>query len=184
MKKPYVIVLTGASSVGKKPIVKALLEDKELDLNYCKSLTTRPKREDEIDGQDYFFISHDSFVKEVKEKKILEYTEFNGYYYGTSREQIEFLLSIGKNVLIDVEAQGVGQIKLILPEALCVFVEPSSMEDLEQQIRDRYNDNEFSMKHRINKAKMEMELLPLFRHTVKVDNVNEAVEDIKRFVVE
>lgn len=182
MKKPFVIVLTGASSVGKKPIKMALLEDKEMELHYAKSMTTRPKKEEEIDGVDYYFIDYPKFNKAVKERKLIEFTEFGGNFYGIPREQVELLQYLGKNILIDVEAQGVGQVKLAIPEAICVFVQPESAEDLENHIRERYKDNEASMNERLIKAKVEMDLLPLFRNTVIVTDTKKAVEEIKEII--
>ena len=85
---------------------------------------------------------------------MLEYTEFGGYYYGTPCQQVDFLINQGKNVLIEVEAQGVGQIKLKHPDALCVFVIPENMEELEKQIRLRYKDDETTIQQRLNKAQM------------------------------
>lgn len=184
MKKPLLLVLTGASSVGKKPLSEALLKDLDLDLHYAISLTTRPKKEHEEDGKHYFFVDHPRFAQFIKERRLLEFTEFGGYFYGTILEQVTLLLDIGKNVLIDVEAQGVGQIKLAFPKALCIFVEPEDMNELETQIWERYEDERTNAQQRINKAKVEMELLPLFKHRVKVNDIDKAVADIKDIIEE
>lgn len=181
MKKPFVIVLTGASSVGKTPIKEALLNDKELDLHYTISVTTRPKREDEVDGKDYFFISIKEFKEMVHNKQLCEFTNFGGYYYGIPKQQIDMLKSLNKNILIDTEVQGVGQAKLYLPEAVCVFIEPESFETLKCQIEDKYKDSQ-TLHERLNKAKCEMDLLSLFRHVVSVCDTNKAVADIKGFI--
>ena len=113
----------------------------------------------------------------------MEFAEFDGYYYGTPRKQVDFLLNSGKNVLIEVEAQGVGQIKLKHPDAVSVFVMPESIEELEKQIRLRYND-EASAKRRISKASVEMELASLFVHQVKNTDPKQAAEQIKSYVQE
>ena len=129
MNKGLLFVLTGASSVGKKDIRDRLLQDNELHLNYSISMTTRPKREEEVDGKDYYFVDHEAFAHALRNHELLEYTEFDGYYYGTPKHQVDFLLNSGKNVMIEVEAQGVGQIKLQYPDALCVFVEQMCIRD-------------------------------------------------------
>ena len=116
------IVLSGASSVGKSGIKEALLKDDSLDLLYVNSMTTRPMKEGEKDGVDYLFTDTKSFANAIKNKELLEYTEFNGYYYGTPKDQVEFLLAHGKNVLVDVSADGVGPIKLNVPSALYALV--------------------------------------------------------------
>lgn len=183
MKKGILLILTGASSVGKGDIRDLLMEDKDLHLFYSISMTTRPQREDEIDGKDYYFVDYEAFAQAVRNKELLEFAEFDGYYYGTPRKQIDFLLNSGKNVLIEVEAQGVGQIKLKHPEAVSVFVMPESIEELEKQIRLRYND-EASAKRRISKASVEMELASLFVHQVKNTDPKQAAEQIKAYVQE
>lgn len=183
MKKGTLLILTGASSVGKGDIRDQLMDDEELHLFYSISMTTRPKRENEVDGKDYYFVDYEAFAQAVRNKDLLEFAEFDGYYYGTPRKQVDFLLNSGKNVLIEVEAQGVGQIKLKHPEAVSVFVMPESIEDLETQIHLRYND-QASANRRISKARVEMELAPLFAHQVKNTDPKQAVEQIKSFVRE
>jgi len=184
MKKGLLFVLTGASSVGKKDIRDQLLQDETLHLNYSVSMTTRPQKAEETDGKDYYFVDHEIFAQAVRNHQLLEYTEFDGYYYGTPKHQVDFLLNCGKNVMIEVEAQGVGQIRLVYPDALCVFVEPQSMEDLEKQIIHRYRDDEAGAKRRISKAMVEMELSSLFRYKVKNTNTDAAYEAIRDLLTE
>lgn len=183
MAKGLVIILSGASSVGKGTIRKALLEDPDLKLFYSISMTTRPKREEEVDGKDYYFVTHKEFAEAVKKKELLEYTEFNGYYYGTPKNQVEFLCEMGKNVLVEVEAQGVGPIKLNMPEAIAFFIMPSSLEELEKQISELYKDDDATISRRISKAKMDMELAPLFKNTVVNNDVEKAHQQIKEVIL-
>ncbi|MDD6466750.1 MAG: guanylate kinase [Erysipelotrichaceae bacterium] len=178
------IVLSGASSIGKKDMKKALLEDKDLGLLYVISMTTRPKKENEVDGVDYYFTETKNFAKSVSNKELLEYTEFNGYYYGTPKNQVMFLLQQNKNVLVDVEAEGVGPIKLNVPEALCIFLMPKSLEDLEQHIHDVYGDDTANERLRINKARMEMEIAPLFRNQVVMDDFDQAFLETKKMILD
>ena len=119
----------------------------------------------------------------MKNKELLEYTEFNGYYYGTPKAQVDFLVSKGKNVLIEVEAQGVGPIKLNIPDSVAFFVMPTSDEELEKQITERYKDDEASVTRRLNKAKMEMELAPLFRNVVTNEDGEAAYRQIKEVIL-
>ena len=184
MKKGTVVVLSGASSVGKGEIRDLLLADKDLNLFYSVSETTRPKKEDEVDGKDYYFVTHEAFANSVKNKELLEYTEFNGYYYGTPKAQIDYLVNLGKNVLIEVEAQGVGSIKLNMPESIAFYVMPTSFEELEKHIVERYHDDEASIQRRLNKAKMDMEIAPLFRNVVYNDDPEKAYLQIKEKVLQ
>ncbi len=182
MKKGTVIILSGASSVGKGAIRSALLEDKDMNLMFSISMTTRPQKANEVDGKDYYFVSHKGFADAVKNKELLEYTEFNGYYYGTPRQQVEFLIKQGKNVLIEVEAQGVGPIKLNIPDSIAFFVMPTSFDQLEKQINEIYKDDKASIERRLNKAKMDMEIAPLFRNVITNESVEAAVSQIKEIV--
>ena len=113
----------------------------------------------------------------------MEYTEFNGYYYGTPKAHLDFLLEQGKNVLLEVEAQGVGPLKLNYPDALAVFVMPKSIEDLEKQINLVYGDHEASAQNRLNKAKMDMEIASLFRNIVYNDDTDRAYHQIKELIL-
>ncbi|MBQ7891597.1 MAG: guanylate kinase [Erysipelotrichaceae bacterium] len=183
MSKGLVVILSGASSVGKGAIRERLLHDPELKLFYSISMTTRPAKGDEVDGKDYYFVSHKEFADAVKKKELLEYTEFNGYYYGTPKNHVEFLRSKGKNVLIEVEAQGVGPIKLNVPDAVAFFVMPESLEELEKQIHLLYKDDEASITRRINKAKMDMEIAPLFKNVVYNNDTDLAVSQIKEVIL-
>ncbi len=183
MSKGLVVILSGASSVGKGAIRERLLNDPELKLFYSISMTTRPAKGDEVDGKDYYFVSHKEFADAVKKKELLEYTEFNGYYYGTPKNHVEFLRSKGKNVLIEVEAQGVGPIKLNVPDAVAFFVMPESLEELEKQIHLLYKDDEASITRRINKAKMDMEIAPLFKNVVYNNDTDLAVSQIKEVIL-
>ena len=184
MKKGLLIVYSGPSGVGKSTILHEVLKDESLNLEFSVSMTTRLPREGEIDGKDYFFVSKETFKKAIEEDKFLEHARYVGNYYGTPRDQVEFLLRIGKNVLIEVEAQGVGSILLNLPEAVSFFVMPENEEQLIHQISSLYKDDEASVKLRINKAKLEMQLAPLFRHVVYNNDPDKAVSEIKKVVLE
>ena len=106
MSKGTLLVLTGASSVGKAAIREQLLNDPSMKLFYSISMTTRPQKPEEQDGVDYYFVDQKTFASAVRNHELLEYTQFDGYYYGTPLAYIDFLLRIGKNVLLEVEAQG------------------------------------------------------------------------------
>lgn len=184
MENGKLLVLTGASSVGKGTIRELLMKDEALRFFYSISMTTRPQRENEVDGEDYYFVDYKSFAHAVRNREMLEYTEFDGYYYGTPKNQIDFLIEKGKNVLVEVEAQGVGQVKLHYPDAISVFVTPENMEELEKQIRLRYKDDAASAQRRISKASVEMEMAALFEHTVTNTDASLAKEQIKTWLLE
>ena len=184
MNKGLLFVLTGASSVGKEDIRDRLLGDGQLHLNYSISMTTRPKRGEEVDGRDYYFVNHKDFADAVRDHRMLEYTEFNGYYYGTPAEHVEFLTAMGKHVLISVEAQGVGQIRIKHPDNKAFFLVPTSLAVLEKQIRQRYHSDEASINLRMNKAKTELELANIFGTCVPLTSGEEVFSIIKKELLE
>ena len=159
------------------------MADKDLNLTFTVSMTTRQPKANEVEGKDYFFVSHRDFAEAVKNREFLEYTEFNGYYYGTPKKQVEDLIASGKNVLIEVEAQGVGGLKLNLPQAIAFFVMPESFEELEKQIQELYHDDQASVERRLSKAKMEMELAPLFNHVVSNNDPDASEKQIKEVLL-
>lgn len=183
MAKGLVVILSGASSVGKGDIRDRLLNDEDLKLFYSVSETTRPQKEGEIDGKDYYFVTHKEFADSIKNHELIEYTEFNGYYYGTPKSQVDFLVDKGKNVLIEVEAQGVGGIKLNYPDSIAFYVMPTSMEELEKHIIEMYKDDQATVERRLSKAKLDMEIAPLFRNIVYNDDPDKAVAEIKEKIL-
>lgn len=185
MGKGLVVILSGACSVGKHDISNRLINDSDLKLMDSISMTTRPKRDSEVDGKDYYFVDFKTFANAVKEGDLLEYTEFNGWYYGTPRNQVEFLVNSGKNVLVTVEAQGAGNIRLEMPDSVAIFITPSSIEELEANINALYSDDQASAQRRINKAKMEMEIAPLFDNVVATNEDSEVVyANVKKIIVD
>ena len=184
MAKGLVVILSGVSSIGKDQVRQKLLDDPELGLMDIISLTTRPKKETEKDGWDYYFVNHKDSANAVRDHRMLEYTEFNGYYYGTPAEHVEFLTAMGKNVLISIEAQGVGQIRIKHPDNKAFFLVPTSLDELEKQIRQRYHADESGINLRMNKAKTELELANIFGTCVPLTSDEEAFNVIKTELLE
>ena len=183
MGEGCVVILSGVSSIGKDRVKELLLKDPELGLMEIISLTTRPKRADEKDGLDYYFVDHRNFAAAAREHRLLEYTEFNGYYYGTPAEHAEFLMAMGKNVLICVEAQGVGQIRIKHPDNMAFFLVPTSMAELEKQVRQRYKDDLSGIALRLNKAQTELELAEMFGVCVTLTSDEEAYQTIRTALI-
>ena len=120
----------------------------------------------------------------MRDHRMLEYTEFNGYYYGTPAEHVEFLTAMGKHVLISVEAQGVGQIRIKHPDNKAFFLVPTSLAVLEKQIRQRYHSDEASINLRMNKAKTELELANIFGTCVPLTSDEKVFSIIKKELLE
>ena len=148
------IVISGPGGVGKDTIAKELV-NKGIAI-YSVSMTTRKKRSNEIDGKDYFFVDINTFENNIKDGKILEYTLFNGNYYGTPSEFIFNNLEKGTNVIGVLDIKGVLNVEKIYPEAISIFIMPPSFEELEKRIRNRNTDYEEVIKERLEIAKDEI----------------------------
>lgn len=183
-----VILITGPSGVGKGTIEKELFKDEKLNLVFSVSATTRPKREGEIEGYHYFFIEKDKFFKLIEEDKFLEYNNHFDNYYGTLTSEVEKKLSQNKNVLIEVETNGAVNIINKLKQQkredilISIFIVPPSMKELEARIRKRKTETEEQIKKRLKRAEEELQYKLYFQHVIKNDNINIAVEKIKKII--
>ncbi|MBQ9823689.1 MAG: guanylate kinase [Solobacterium sp.] len=176
--KGLLIVLSGPSGVGKGTILKEVMKDESLKLAFSISMTTRAKREGEVDGVNYFYVTRDEFEQAVRDGKMLEYAEFVGNYYGTPLEYVEKLRNEGINVILEIEVQGCLQVQEKEPDALTIFIVPPSMEELENRIRGRKTEAEEIIQQRLAKAESEMEMLNKYKYVVCNDDVELAADII------
>ena len=171
MSKGRLFVLSGASGVGKSTIVKKLME-KRSDILFSVSATTREPREGEVDGVHYNFITEKKFQDMIKNNEFLEYDEHSKAFYGTPLAQLEEKLERG-DVVLDVEPAGTKILREKRPQAILIFIEPPSMEELERRLRNRGDTNEEQVAMRMERAKWEMKQAPWYDHVV----INDVVED-------
>lgn len=180
--KGSLIVFTGPSGVGKGTIVKELFKDID-NLEFSISVTTRPRREEEKDGINYFFKTRDEFEKLIKNDQLLEYAEFVGNYYGTPRDFVEAKLNNGKDVFLVIEVQGALQIKKKFPEAVMIFLLPPSFDELEDRLRKRRTEDEKTVQKRLSKAKSEMNQTKEFNYVVINDEVHHAADLVRSIIL-
>jgi guanylate kinase len=163
---PLLIVISGPSGAGKDATLTKMKETGYL-FHHVVTVTTRPKRKDELDRVHYRFISEDQFQKMVKSKKLLEWAKVYGNYYGVPRDDVKQALDGGQDVIIKVDVQGATTIKRMVPEAVFIFIAPPSMDELAERLKQRNNHQSLSdLKVRLNKAKEELESLSLFDYCV------------------
>jgi guanylate kinase len=171
-QQPLLIVLSGPSGAGKDAVLTKMKEW-GYSFHYVVTVTTRPKREGELDRVHYRFISDEQFQKMVKTKKFLEWAKVYGNYYGVPKDEVKKALGSGKDVIIKVDVQGAATIKRIIPESIFIFLVPPSMDELTERLKQRNNHQSLSdLKVRINKAQEEMESLSLFDYCVINHNNN------------
>ena len=179
-KSGLLIILSGPSGVGKGTIRQQIISNKDLNLFYSVSMTTRKCRPGEKAGVDYYFVSKEEFQKNIDNGNLLEWAEFVNNRYGTPKDKIDEQLKLGKNVLLEIETLGAEQVlkKCQGMNLLSIFVIPPSLEELENRIRHRGTEDEKVINERINKARQEMPKQDLYQYKVVNDNLENACQQI------
>lgn len=163
---PLLMVISGPSGVGKDATITKMKELGYL-FYYVVTMTTRPKRPEEIDRVHYCFISDEQFQKMVKGRKLLEWAKVYNYYYGVPKDEIKKALTSGQDVIVKVDVQGAATLKRIVPEAVFIFLMPQSLDELAERLSQRTNHQSSSeLRLRLNKAEKEMETLSLFDYCI------------------
>ena len=180
--KGLLIVLSGPSGVGKGTVRKALFDDEETNFKYSISMTTRDKREGEVDGVDYFFKTHEEFEELIEQGKFIEYAKYVGNYYGTPVDFVHETMEKGHDVFLEIEVEGAKQVRDKFPEALFIFLAPPSIDHLESRLVGRGTDSKEIIEHRISEAKKELNLMNLYDFVVINDSIEEAKRKIRCIV--
>ncbi len=173
--KGKVIIVSAPSGAGKTSIVKHVL-DYLPELRFSTSATTRTMREGEINGRDYHFLSVDDFKKGIKRNDFLEWEEvYANQFYGTLKSEIQRIWDEGKTVIFDVDVKGGLNIKKYFGDnALAIFVEPPTVQELENRLRKRGTETEESLRKRVEKAEYELSFAPQFDKVILNDNLDDA----------
>ena len=170
------IVLSGPGGVGKSTVAKALRETGEFWVSI--SATTRIARHNEADGVDYFFYTDEEFDGAVKSSLFLEWAEFAGNRYGTPRKPVADALRDGKSVLLEIEIAGAKQVKESAPEAILIFLQPPSWEELVSRLEGRGTDSPERRAARLALAQEELAQAGIFDHSLVNDRVEEVVASL------
>jgi guanylate kinase len=174
--KGEVIAVSAPSGAGKTTIVKKILKYYP-DIVFSVSATTRPKRENETNGREYFFLSVDNFQKKIENGEFVEWEKFYDYYYGTFKSFIEENINAGKSVLLEIDVKGALSIKKIYPDSHLIYIEPPSYEVLVKRLRERQTETEEDFKKRIERAKMELSLKDRFDYIINNENLEKAIKE-------
>jgi guanylate kinase len=153
--KPFLLVLSSPSGGGKTSIAKSLLQARD-DLGYSVSATTRPRREGEREGADYYFLSRQEFMRRVEAGEFLEWATYAGHLYGTLRSEIDRIFARGRTAVLDVEIEGARQIRASFPNSLHLFVLPPSAEVLVSRLAGRNTEPAAVVRERITRAADEL----------------------------
>lgn len=180
---PLLIVLSGPSGVGKDAVIEAM-KRRDKSLHFIVTTTTRPMREGEKEGVDYYFISEQTFKDMVREDEFLEWAKVYDHYYGVPRARVQEALNQGKDAIVRVDVQGAATIKSKAPDAVFIFLAPTSIRELGKRLKQRASESTESLSLRLAKAGYEMERMFLFDYAVKnrTGQLLRAVKEIESII--
>jgi len=175
------VVLSAPSGTGKGTLVKLLREQDE-NIRLSVSATTRKPRKGEIDGRDYFFKTEEEFEKMIENNELIEWVKYCNNYYGTPREFVDSSLSLGYDVLLEIEVEGAANIKKLYPESVLVFILPPSFDELKKRIIGRGTEKPEVIEMRLEQAKKELGYVFMYDYVVVNDKIEDAVQKIRSII--
>jgi len=178
-------VVCGPSGAGKNSVIERVMQILP-GLSYSVSYTTRPRRSNEVNGKDYYYITHQEFDRLVSEGEMVEHVTYLGDQYGTSRAQICEVFSRGKDVILNIDVEGAKALKgsgLLDFSVVYVFLTPSSLAILGERLQIRGTEDEEEIRARLTVAAQEMGTLPLFDYLVVNDELDIAVDELRSIIV-
>ena len=180
---PLLIVISGPSGSGKDTVMQRMKE-RGLPFHFVVTATTRPKRTNEIQGKDYFFVSKEEFARMIEENELIEYAIVYGDYKGIPKDQVRQALASGRNVVLRIDVQGAETVRKLAPEALMIFLTTENEVELERRLRDRKTETNDSLALRIATARKELQRLEAFDYVVvnRDSHLDETVDTIRSII--
>lgn len=177
------LVISGPGGVGKDTVIEKLIEA-DHGIRYSVSFTTRPRREYEVDGTHYSFVTKPRFEELIGRGELLEWTRLqaNGFLYGTSRSRVEKIQSAGYDVVLKIEVHGADAIRRQRPDGVFIFIQPPSMEELIRRRHERGTEDEEEMRLRQKQAAWEMSHAEYYDYVVVNEDADVAAADVLEIV--
>jgi len=181
--QPLLIVISGPTAVGKDAVIKLMFERK-FPIHFVVTATNRPRRQTEVDGVDYFFVTTERFQHLIDNNELIEYSWVYNAYKGIPRNQVEQALSSGKDVILRIDTQGARKIRQLYPECVQIFLIPKSEEELLERIRKRGTEDEEQVRNRLATATEELQCIANFDYIVVNENnyLDRTVETISSII--
>ena len=180
-KNGSLYIVAAPSGAGKTTLVRKLCEQLP-NLEVSVSHTTRPRRTNESDGVDYFFIDEDSFMEKVKQERFLEHATVFNHHYGTSKKWVQEKLDQNIDIILEIDWQGAQDIRKLMPGTISIFILPPSFEALAQRLYHRGDDDEGTIKGRMECALNELSHYKEFDYIVINDDINTALDELKTII--
>ena len=174
---PRLFVISGPSGAGKGTLLAALRKQRP-DLGLTVSATTRSPRPGEVDGTSYYFLSDEEFRRRIAAGEFVEWAEVHGHLYGTLVSEVKRLLAKGHSLVLEIDVQGALNVRKVYPDAVLVFIEPPSLQVLEERLRGRGTEDEASIELRLKNARHEMELADQYDVRIVNDTVDRAAQEL------
>ncbi|KAF1657739.1 Guanylate kinase, partial [Aptenodytes patagonicus] len=187
MQGPRPVVLSGPSGAGKSTLLKKLLKDYDNIFGFSVSHTTRQPRPGEVNGKDYHFVTREEMQKEIDAGEFIEHAEFSGNMYGTSKGAVQAVQAQSQICVLDIDIQGVKNIKRTDLNPIYISVQPPSIDILEKRLRDRKTETEDSLLKRLTAARVDLELSKepgLFDLVIINDDLEKAYSELKEALLE
>ena len=180
-RRARTFVVSGPSGVGKGTLV-SLLRERTPELGLTVSATTRSPRPGEVDGTSYYFMSEDEFDRRVERGEFLEWAWVHGHRYGTLHDEVRRVTGEGRSVVLEIDVQGGINVRRVVPDAVLVFIEPPSMEELERRLRGRGTEDEGSIETRLENARKEMGYAPRYDVRIVNDELERACLELQEVI--
>lgn len=181
-----IIIISAPSGTGKSTIIGRIIDDRELNLSFSVSATSRAPRKGEEDGVHYYFLTEEEFKRRVKAGAFIEWEEvYAGTCYGTLLSEVERITGSGRNLILDIDVKGALNVKKQFgSRALSLFIMPPDVMTLERRLRNRATDPEEAIQRRVAKAEEEMSYAPQFDETIVNDSLDKAVTDVRTAILQ
>ena len=183
LRQPLLIVLSGASGSGKDSVLRRM-KDRGLPFHFVITATTRKPRPGEVDGQDYFFVSHERFAAMIENGELLEHAIVYSDYKGIPKQQVRQALDSGQDVVMRIDVQGAETIRALCPEALLIFLVPGSEEEMIRRLQKRQTEAAADLQLRIETARQELKRMHVFDYyVVNADERLDAAVDMIEAII-
>lgn len=182
--KGNLIIISSPSGGGKGTLILELLRSNSItNIGYCISYTTRSRREGELHGRDYFFVSREEFISAIKNDEFLEFAEVHGNFYGTPIRFVKDAINQGKDVILEIDVQGAASVCAKIPEAVSIFILPPSFEVLSNRLAARATEKKSDLALRLKNSFGEVHRVGEFEYVVINDDVFKATADLQTIIL-